>query len=108
MNLPSSMRATKEEIAITFTDPLSEKLNSSVQIKTWALKRTKNYGSRKYDEKELKVEKVSLSKNKQNLMIEIPDIAPCWQMSVRYEVNGKNGDRIKGEIQNTIHALADL
>jgi hypothetical protein len=54
------------------------------------------------------VGKISLSKNKQNLMIEIPDIAPCWQMSVRYEVNGKNGDRIKGEIQNTIHALADL
>ena len=108
MHLPSSMRATKQGIEISFTDSLSEKLNASIQVKTWALKRTKNYGSRKYDEKNLKVGKISLSKNKQNLMIEIPDIAPCWQMSVHYEVDSKNGDRIKGEIQNTIHTLADL
>ena len=41
-------------------------------------------------------------------MIEIPEIAPCWQMSIRYALNGESGGRIEGEIQNTIHALANL
>ncbi len=108
MYLPSSMRATKQGIEITFTDRLSEKLNASIQIKTWALKRTKNYGSRKYDEKNLKVVETSLSKDALTLMIEIPHIAPCWQMSVRYKLDGESGDRIEGEIQNTIHTLAEL
>ena len=108
MHLPSSMRAKTKGIEITFTDPLSEKLNPSIQIKTWALKRTKNYGSRRYDEKNLKVGQISLSTNRRKLMIEIPEIAPCWQMSIRYALNGESGGRIEGEIQNTIHALANL
>ena len=41
-------------------------------------------------------------------MIEIPEIAPCWQMSINYALNGESGNRVEGEIQNTIHALAEL
>lgn len=108
MHLPSSMQATKKGIEITFTDPLSENINPSIQVKTWALKRTKNYGSRRYDEKNLKVGQISLSTNRRKLMIEIPEIAPCWQMSIRYALNGESGGRVEGEIQNTIHALANL
>ena len=107
MHLPSSMRATKKGIKITFTDPLSEKLNPFIKVKTWALKRTKNYGSRKYEEKTLEVKGTTVSKDGYRLMIEIPGIAPCWQMSIQYELNSETGKRIIGEVQNTIHSLSD-
>ncbi len=41
-------------------------------------------------------------------MIEIPEIAPCWQISLHYDLNFESGDRIERKIQKTIHAFADL
>jgi hypothetical protein len=101
------MRALKKGVEITFSDPISSTSNPQAQVSTWALQRTKNYGSPKFDEKELTVSGTSLSEDGKILSIEIPEIAPCWQMSIRYEFLGENGSKIAGEIQNTIHSLGD-
>ncbi|MAE52881.1 MAG: hypothetical protein CMI20_02050 [Opitutae bacterium] len=53
------------------------------------------------------IQDTSLSEDGKTLRIEIPEIAPCWQMSIRYEFLGVNGSKIAGEIQNTIHSLGD-
>ena len=47
----------------------------------------------------------SLSTDGKTLQLRIPDISPVWQMLIRYELRGVNGGPVKGEIQNTIHAL---
>ena len=107
MHMPLSMRALKKGVEITFSNPISSTSNPQAQVSTWALQRTKNYGSPKFDEKELTVSKISLSEDGKTLRIEMPDIAPCWQMSIRYEFLGANGSKIAGEIQNTIHSLGD-
>ena len=107
MHMPVSMRALKKAVEITFSDPISSNSNPQAKVSTWALKRTKNYGSPKFDEKELAVSNTSISEDGKTLRIEIPDIAPCWQMSIRYEFLGENGRKIAGEIQNTIHSLGD-
>ena len=107
MHMPVSMRALKKGVEITFSDPISSNSNPQAKVSTWALKRTKNYGSPKFDEKELAVSNTSISEDGKTLRIEIPDIAPCWQMSIRYEFIGENGRKIAGEIQNTIHSLGD-
>ena len=107
MHIPVSMRALKKGVEITFSDPISSTSNPQAKVSTWALQRTKNYGSPKFDEKELTVSDTSLSEDGKTLRIEIPEIAPCWQMSIRYEFHGANGSKIAGEIQNTIHSLGD-
>jgi hypothetical protein len=107
MHIPVSMRALKKGVEITFSDPISSTSNPQAQVSTWALQRTKNYGSPKFDEKELTVSNTSLSEDGKILRIEIPEIAPCWQMSISYEFLGENGKKITGEIQNTIHSLGD-
>ena len=53
------------------------------------------------------IQDTSLSEDGKTLRIEIPEIAPCWQMSIRYEFLGENGKKIAGEIPITIHSLGD-
>ena len=76
-------------------------------VRSWALKRSAQYGSRHYDKKSHAVKSASLSKDGKTLLLAINDMSPVWQMSVRYELIGANGKPVKGEIQNTIHALGD-
>lgn len=109
VHLPVELNARKGAIDIAFSDPLdSESLNaakSPVTIKTWALKRTANYGSKHYDEKSLKVSGTRLSRDGKTLTVEIPGIEPVWQMSIQYQLTGIDGSPVTGEIQNTIHNL---
>jgi len=41
------------------------------------------------------------------LKLEIDGMGPLWQMSIRYELKGKNGEPVIGETQNTIHTLRE-
>ena len=63
------MRALKKGVEITFSDPISSTSNPQAQVSTWALQRTKNYGSPKFDEKKLTVSETSLSEDGKTLRI---------------------------------------
>ena len=108
-HLPIELNARKGEIEITFSEAIdSESLQASKQafvVKTWALKRTENYGSKRYDEKFLDVTGAKLSRDGKSVTIALPDIEPVWQMSIHYQLTGANGAPVTGEIQNTIHKL---
>jgi cytochrome c5 len=108
-HLPIGLKAKVGGVEITFSDPLDPEsitaLEDAFSISTWALLRSANYGSDHYDEKTLNASGASLSRNGKTLMIELPEIEPVWQMSIQYDLKGKNGEAVKGEIQNTIHNL---
>ena len=108
-HLPIELKARKGEIEIAFSEAIdSESLQAIKQpfiVKTWALKRTENYGSKHYDEKFLDVTGSKLSRDGKTLTLSLPDIEPIWQMSIRYHLTGANGTPVNGEIQNTIHKL---
>jgi hypothetical protein len=80
-------------------------LRNSIIVRTWALKRTANYGSAHYDKKEIEVAGSSLSPHGKILRLKIPDLEPVWQMSIKYYLKGANGEPVEGEIQNTIHEI---
>ena len=106
-HLPTELRALTTGIEVIFSDPIAR---DSVQpgkiaVRTWALKRSANYGSKHYDEKSHDVKAANLSTDGKTLRLRIPDMSAVWQMSIRYELKGVNGEPVKGEIQNTIHAL---
>ena len=108
-HLPIGIRASEREIEIEFSDPLAplspEMLRNSIIVRTWALKRTANYGSAHYDKKEIEVAGASLSPHGKILRLKIPDLEPVWQMSIKYYLKGDNGEPVEGEIQNTIHEI---
>lgn len=78
---------------------------SAIKVKTWDLKRSRNYGSDHYNTKTLSVKRIELGNDHKELLLTIPDIKPTWVMQIDYRFTGKNGELIKGQIQNTIHQL---
>ena len=109
-NLPLGLKAKKTGMQITFSDPLNrdaaEKL-SNYNVKTWSLKRTKNYGSKHYNEKRLEIKSVELAKDGKTVFLEIPDIKPTWSMEIKYSITDAVGTVVNGSIHNSIHKLGE-
>ena len=103
------MNATKDGVDIVFSDPLSEEsleeIEERVKVRSWALKRSANYGSKHFDDKNYEVTGAKLSDDGRRLSLKIENMSPVWQMSIRYELIGANGEEFEGEIQNTSHQL---
>jgi glucose/arabinose dehydrogenase len=53
----------------------------------------------------LKVTRVELSADGRTAILHLADLAPCMQMSLKYNVRSADGTELSGRITNTIHAL---
>jgi len=91
--VPLSVHAKQGSISVTFSDPIEPK---DCAMKVWSLKRTKNYGSKHYDEHPLTIRAVKLSNDKRTVTLDIPDFAPtqCYEL----KINDRN-------LHGTIHQL---
>ena len=109
MHLPIGLQAKKSGLTLTFTEPLDpDSIDPSmIQIKTWSLKRTANYGSKHYDEKQLAVQRASLSADGLQLTLKVAEIQPTWCMEILYSLRSRDGQPFSGKIHNTIHRLGD-
>ncbi len=108
--LPKELSAHTKGMTIRFTgelDPDVAKNPRRYAVKTWDLRRTKNYGSKHFNEKELDIKQVTLHADGRTVTIELPQIQPTWCMEIRYALEGVQGEPIRGVIHNTIHALGD-
>jgi hypothetical protein len=95
--MPIKTAASKGKYTITFSDPLPAE--GSFKVKVWNLKRTANYGSKHYDEHELKITKSKIKG--QQATLTIPDLEPTWGM----EISCDFGNNIKRVIHASIHQL---
>ncbi|MBI5760245.1 MAG: hypothetical protein HZA46_17145 [Planctomycetales bacterium] len=107
--LPVGLHATKSGLKLTFTEPLDPASLDvkNLQIKTWSLKRTKDYGSKHFDEKLLDVRGAKLSADSKTLTLDVSELRPTWCMEIKYSFRSATGTPIQGTIHNTIHELAD-
>lgn len=108
LHLPVAMKALASGIQLTFANPLKKSLAeqaSSFEINTWELKRTRKYGSKRYDTKSLSIDNLTLSEDGKILMISLPDIQPTWVMEIKYNLEAADGTQFDGAIQSTIHVL---
>ena len=107
--LPVALQAKKSGLQLSFTQPIE--LDSidpkNIEIKTWALKRTKKYGSDHFDEKQLVVRSTSLSTDQKSVLIAVDELVPTWCMEIKFAFRTKAGQPADGVIHNTIHALGD-
>jgi hypothetical protein len=108
MHLPRELHATAAGITLRFTDPLDRQSvdATKVHVKVWDLKRTANYGSEHYNERELSIRDATLRSDGVTLDLEIPAIQPTWCMEIRYVLRAANGQPVEGLIHNTTHHLA--
>jgi len=109
MDLPIGLHALKSGLTLQFTERLDpDSIDvKDIQIKTWSLKRTANYGSQHYDEQSLAIQNASLSADGKTLTLHIPDLRPTWCMEIKYALRSAAEDRGCGVIQNAIHELGD-
>jgi len=109
VRLPVGLNATTSGVRLTFTEPLdrtSAENPANYQVKTWSLKRTKNYGSEHHDEKILAVAKATVSSDGNSVFLNLPEIEKTWSMEIKYELTAADGTPIEQRIHNTIHNLA--
>ncbi len=108
VHLPVELKARKHGVELTFTDPVDAESAialANYKVKTWTLKRTRNYGSKHYDEKASTVTSIKVSEDGRKVFITIPDLKPTWCMEIKYSLKGANGRSFEGTIHNTIHNL---
>ncbi|MGB2560973.1 MAG: DUF6797 domain-containing protein, partial [Akkermansiaceae bacterium] len=106
-HLPTELKASQKGIQLTFSEPLdpASVRPEALEIRTWAYKRSKNYGSKHLNEKSHPVTATSLSPDGKTLTFQIEELGTCWQMSIKYKLKSKDGRPVHGEIQNTINTL---
>lgn len=109
MHLPIGLHASRSGLKLTFTEPLDAAgLDAkNLHVATWSLKRTKDYGSKHYDERELQVRGARLSADGKTLAIDVADLRPTWCMEIKYTLRGSDGRVFQGTVHNTIHVLAE-
>ena len=110
VHLPVELGATKRGVSVTFSgklDPKSATSTASYKVKVWDLKRTKNYGSKHFNERTLPVAAARIDADGRTVHLEIPKVGPTWGMEIKYEVRSVAGKWIKGKIHNTIYHLQD-
>jgi len=106
--LPTGLNALQGGVLLTFTEPLDAEVCSKIdnyEIKVWDLKRTKNYGSKHYDEKALTIEGIDVRDRGRQVFIKISELAPTWGMEISYRLKTLSGEDVTGAIHNTIHTL---
>ena len=60
---------------------------------------------RKHDP--LTVKSATVSADRRSVFLEIPDLRPAMQMQLKYDIKAADGVELRGQVINTVHALAD-
>jgi putative heme-binding domain-containing protein len=107
LHLPTKLSATQDGLRLTFTDQLASNsiTKDSIQIKTWSLKRTANYGSKHFNEKPLEIDSVELLNDGKTVVIHSTQLQSTWCMEIQYDFRATDGESVTGTMHNTIHAL---
>ncbi|MEQ6121222.1 DUF6797 domain-containing protein [Reichenbachiella sp. MALMAid0571] len=107
---PVKVHAIKSGLKLVFAtqlDKSSAENVSNYQISTWSLKRTSNYGSDHYDEKQVQVLRADLANDGITLNLNLVDMKPVWQMEILFTLKNIEGNKTEGTIHSTIHNLGD-
>jgi putative heme-binding domain-containing protein len=108
VDLPIGLHATKDGVSLTFTDPLDPVTAAdlrNLEVKTWGLKRTENYGSKHVDERKLKVERAILSPDRKSLRLVVPELKPTWCIEIKLRLKGTDGRPFERTVHGTIHSM---
>lgn len=112
----SGLRVVKGGVELTFTQPLATASASDPQNfsgKRWNYERAEHYGSPEFSvsdpakkgRDDLSITGTRLSADGRTLTVEIADLKPVMQQSLKFNLTAADGTPIAQEIQHTIHAI---
>ena len=108
-HVPLAIHSAKGALTVTFSEPID--LNSvkpdAFAIKVWSLQRTKNYGSKHYDEHPLGISAASLRADGRSVTLTIPKLAPTYCYELKARLRAPDGSEFDRSIHGTIHQLSD-
>ena len=107
-HLPVKAEFSEHQVRLTFSHELDIETASDAKnysIRTWDLKRTPNYGSEHYNEKELGVDQAMVAADGKIVTLTVPELEPTWGLAIKYKLQGGNGRRFTGEFHGSIHKL---
>ncbi|MEZ5303109.1 MAG: hypothetical protein R3F11_21075 [Verrucomicrobiales bacterium] len=111
MLLPVELHAKRGAIEVEFTDALDPAACADptrFAAKAWDLKRSKNYGSKHYNERELEITKAEPLPGGNGVRLTIPDLAPSWGMELKCRVrSAAGGDEVERVIHHSIFELGE-
>lgn len=110
LHLPINMQALAGGMELTFSEALDRETVENLEgfeVNTWDIKRTRKYGSDRFNEQTLTISKVSLSEDGKTVRIHLPDIQPTWIMEIKYQLKSAKGVEFEGAIQNSVYELAN-
>jgi hypothetical protein len=108
VDMPLELRALEEGMDIKFSDSLDPQATTETdryQVTVWNLKRTKNYGSDHFDQRELLVSGAELHEDGKTVRLQIPDLQPTWGMEIVCRLKSSDGTEVRRVIHNTVHQL---
>jgi hypothetical protein len=108
-HVPLAIHAARGALTVTFSDPLDPNGVSpdAFAMKVWSLKRTKNYGSKHFDEHPLAITAARLSADQRSVTLLLPDLAPtqCYELTTK--LRAPDGTSIVRSLHGTIHQLSE-
>ena len=107
VRMPIKLNALQGALQITFTESLDPAVASDptrYTVNAWDLKRTRRYGSQRYNERELDITNVFVESDN-TVRLEVPSLAPTWILEVLYDLEDQTGVPFDGAIQSTVYAL---
>jgi hypothetical protein len=116
VHLPIALHAARQGMLITFSHPLDPEAAADAEnyaVSRWTYNRTANYGSEDYKLSQkgqrgrdsVQVTGVKLSPDATSVLLEIPDMQPCMQMEIKYNLRAADGSKLSQLIENTIHTV---
>ncbi len=106
LTIPVGLHAEPGSLDLEFALPLDAATAAAPanwKVRAWNLKRTKNYGSKHLDERELAVTAATVSSAGRRVLLTVPDLGPTWCYSVEWSLTTATGTPLTGVLHGTMH-----
>jgi putative heme-binding domain-containing protein len=106
LTIPVALHAEPEKLELEFAAPLDAAAAGEPgnwKVRAWNLERTKNYGSKHLDERDLPVKAATLSSDGHRVSLLVPGFGPTWCYSVEWKTKTATGEPVKGTLHGTMH-----
>jgi putative heme-binding domain-containing protein len=106
LRIPIDLHAAAGRLVATFAEPLDRAVAADPaawRVTTWGIRRTAKYGSPHVDERPREVAAVVVSADGRTAELDVPDLAATRCYELEWNVQGADGEPVRGRLHGTIH-----
>jgi hypothetical protein len=105
-NIPMEFRAGEKSLRLTFSDPLENASACDPQnysIQAWNYDWKHDYHSEPVGRNNLEITRARLLPDERTVEFDLPKLTPTMQLEIRYDLDARDGSRVRGEVYATIN-----